>query len=469
MNRIARACFTVAIGSTLTVAALTRIAPATTSGQSAPRFTPAVRLTVNKYFGGYEPSVVVDRFNNVFVTAHKQNHSLVVSPDARSATTVRSQSWIWWSKDGATFEDMPGMTALQEQNLEFGDEGEVDTDSAGNLYFVDTNVVDVTFTRWHATGPGKLTLETTRPLLPAGEFVDDRPWITAWADGHVLYIGNEGDKASYPLGQGNQGGDNGPGRYTAYRSVDHGDTFDVTGYTLAESGWCRPARDLRAHPNTIVVMCTNDSAATAKDQTLSHYGPGPAYVYAYVSTDDGQTFKRYVAGTYNGKDPWQTYPAVSIDRNGTMYALYMDHETEESCNPVRCTQEATFAHLKLLTSKDGGKHWTQRDVTPQRGQMRYSWLDVAPDGTLAIAYYYRPNDAADWRLYAGTARPGQRFLMTSVDPSRPVASSDYSQPFGDFFEIAFGPDNKLSVVWTVQNTDLVAEGLNTDIYYARQR
>jgi hypothetical protein len=71
-------------------------------------------------------------------------------------------------------------------------------------------------------------------------------------------------------------------------------------------------------------------------------------------------------------------------------------------------------------------------------------------------------------VWAATAKPGKPFAAARVSTKK-IASAGYSSPFGDFFEIAFGPDNKLNVVWTVQNEDLFAEGLNTDIYYAKQR
>jgi hypothetical protein len=95
-------------------------------------------------------------------------------------------------------------------------------------------------------------------------------------------------------------------------------------------------------------------------------------------------------------------------------------------------------------------------------------VDVASDGTLAIAYYYRPRASDDWYVWAATAKPGKPFAASRVSTKK-IASSGYSSPFGDFFEIAFGPDNKLNVVWTAQNEDLFAEGLNTDIYYAKQK
>ena len=93
---------------------------------------------------------------------------------------------------------------------------------------------------------------------------------------------------------------------------------------------------------------------------------------------------------------------------------------------------------------------------------------VAANGTVGIAYYYRETKNDDWYVYAATAKPGQKFVASKVSSTR-IASKTYGSAFGDFFQIAFGPDNKLNVVWTSMNEDLFAEGLNTDIYYAKQK
>ena len=455
------------------VAAALAVQGSAGAAAAGPRFGAPVKLTIDQGTGGYEPSVTVDRFNNVYVTAHKQNHNLVVSPDSRAALGVRSQSWIWTSKDGKTFTDMPGLTPLQEQNLEFGDEGDIAADDTGHVYFVDTNVTDNSFSRYKATGNGKLALETTRPIGPLGEPVDDRPWIAAHGDGVVMYVGNQGDKVSYPAGAvGHDGDAYGPGRYTAYLSYDHGDTFDPIGITLADSGWCRPAADHRKGSKLLYVICTNDGGAD--DTTTSAGAPGyeKGTLWSYVSRDDGRTWSRFKVGGYDARDGISTYPWVSVAPDGTVYALY-NHSKTEGGGFVK-GDEAVFgyvpteSHLHLYASKDGGRTWTDRDVTPAKGIIRYSSVDVAPDGTVGIAYYYRPDTQSDWFVYAATAKPGQPFRAAKVSPAR-IASKDYPSAFGDFFQVAFGPDSKLSVVWTSQNTDLGAEGLNTDIYYARQK
>jgi hypothetical protein len=163
---------------------------------------------------------------------------------------------------------------------------------------------------------------------------------------------------------------------------------------------------------------------------------------------------------------------VSVGPDGSVYALY-NHSKTESGGFVD-GDEAVFgsvpteSRLHVYSAKAGGRAWSDRDVTPKKGIVRYSSIDVAPNGTVGIAYYFREDTHSDWYVYAATAKPGQPFRAGKVSKDK-IASKEYSSAFGDFFQVAFGPDNKLSVVYTSQNTDLNAEGLNTDIYYARQK
>src|SRR5438067_9964957 len=156
---------------------------------SGVRFGPPTQVT--QYPGkGYEPAVVVDNFGNIFVTAHKENWQLVVGPDTNSPTYTRSMSWAWVSVNGGlSFTDIPGLTSLSIEQHQFGDEGDMALDDAHHLYFVDTNVADDTIARWSVTGAGlaNMQLEMTRPLIPAAQLIDDRPWVTAHGDGHVFY------------------------------------------------------------------------------------------------------------------------------------------------------------------------------------------------------------------------------------------------------------------------------------------
>ncbi|MDT7539219.1 MAG: hypothetical protein QOI82_2804, partial [Actinomycetota bacterium] len=168
---------------------------------SGPAFGKPVKVTPD-LAGGYEPGIYADRFGNLYSTAHKENAELAISPDSRSTTLTRSMSWTWYSDDhGKSWKNLPGPAGLDLQNHNFGDEGDMATDDAGNVYFVDTNVTDISFTSWHASGLGKIAFKSHLPTVGFGEPVDDRPWVTAHNDGHVFYFGNEGNKNEYPLGQ----------------------------------------------------------------------------------------------------------------------------------------------------------------------------------------------------------------------------------------------------------------------------
>ena len=196
----------VAIGFLMVAAQAGAYAASGSAGHkpTAIRFGTPVRMPTFESCGGYEPGIALDRYGNIFVTAHKQNHCLAVAPDPSAPDGVRAQSWLWTSSDGVHFVDMPGLLnfpAAPDQ-LEFGDEGDIALDDANHLYFVDTKVADDHFGRWTVTGAGtsKMTLDIARPVVPTLMPVDDRPWVTAHGSKTVLYAGNEGDKDTYNVG-----------------------------------------------------------------------------------------------------------------------------------------------------------------------------------------------------------------------------------------------------------------------------
>jgi hypothetical protein len=163
-------------------------------GQTATRgipFEAPVKVTP-EFGGGYEPAAVVNSYGNVFVTAHKENWELLLSSDGQSPNYTRSMSWKWMSSD-KTVKEIPGMP-MNLENHQFGDEGDLVMDGANHLYFVDTAVVDNTVTRWTITGKNAVTFDFSRPIVPSGQLVDDRPRIAAHGNGKVFYTGNTGVK-----------------------------------------------------------------------------------------------------------------------------------------------------------------------------------------------------------------------------------------------------------------------------------
>lgn len=423
-------------------------------------FAPPQKVTPFEGFG-YEPAVVVDNYGNIFVTAHKENWQLVLSADVNSPTYTRSMSWAWLSADdGVTFGDIPGWTKLSLEQHEFGDEGDLALDDAGHLYFVDTNVTDDTITRWAVTDRGKVWFEFNSPLIPSAQLVDDRPWVTAHGDGTVFYFGNEGDKVTYPLGQGTGSGF-GPGRYTVYASYDGAQTFNSFGYTLNDSGWCRPAADHAPGSPYVYAFCTNDGGS---DDVTSATNP-VGTLWAYTSADDGQSFSRFKAGDYMALDSTTSWPTVVVSPDGSVWALYVD------ATSLDANDDPVGNRLRLFHSLDHGATWSEQDITARAGRYEYAWLAVSRDGKkLGLGVYYKADAGAAWRVYGAIWKPGQVPTLTSLDENNPVTEAGASTAPGDLMSSYFGPDGKLSVVWTrrvfgVPGVVTVAR----DIYYARSQ
>jgi hypothetical protein len=447
----------------------------------APKFGTPVRLPTFQSCGGYEPGIAIDKYGNIFVTAHKQNHCDAVASDPSAPDGVRAQSWLWMSTDGVNFKDMPGLTALAADQLDVGDEGDIALDGAGHLYFVDTKVVDDSFARWSITGPGQVTQDFARPVIPSLMPVDDRPWVVAHGS-TVLYAGNEGDKDSYDVGSP-AAGCTGPvtppapgqpatgGRYTVFMSYDSGQTFNPVGCTLPDSGWCRPAADPTPSSQYLYVVCTNDAGA---DDNVNNQGdPGftVGTLWAYVSADDGHTWHRHKIDNYNsnlaggGSSGDITWPSVTVGPDGTLYALF--------ANPIsNANQVKTGTTLYLYRSTNHGVTWQRQNVTPPNaGLIRYSWMAVSGDGhTIGVAYFTHQTVNGNWHVYAGETRTfGGTLHYSLVDPVEVAPAGDFA--FGDFFEIAFDPVGRLNVVYT-RCTDLVpgddtTDCLNSDVYFAR--
>lgn len=406
--------------------------------------------------GGYEPATVAG-FGDIFVTAHKENAEDALAPDSGSQSGTRSSSWAWASFDGGkTFSDIPGLP-LNLENRQVGDEGDFAFDDAGHLYFVDTNIADNNLTRWTVRpgGASGVSLDFTRPVIPTAQAVDDRPWITAHGNGYVFYFGNEGDKVTYPLGQGAPG--SGPGRYTVYRSTNGGLTFDPTGYTLPDSGWCRPAADHTPGSPYVYAVCTNDGGS---NDLTDNCPCDPGTIWAYVSADNGQTFSRYKVGNYEALDSTGSWPIVQVAPDGSLYALYIDStKLDANNNPIG-------NKVLLFHSEDHGKTWSQQNITPMPGRYHYSWLSVSPDGKyLGVGLYYRPDNTQPWFVYGSVFKPGQKPALTRIDPI-PVAPPD-REASGDLMGCSFNSDDSLNVVYTRDVITVPHATLFRDIYFAR--
>ena len=376
------------------VAAIVSLAIAAGGASAGPvsrqlSFGNPVKLTTFSACGGYEPGVLVDRYNNIVVTAHKQNHCDVAAIDPQAEVPVRAMSWLWTSSDGGRhFHEMPGMAVAGHDDLDrldVGDEGHLAQDDRGNIYFADLKVADDTFVSWRATGRGKIRQTVHQPVLATAQPLDDRPWLAAHGNGVVLFASNSGSPLVYSSPQ-----NGGSGRFTVYMSYDGGQTFDHLGVTIPKSGWCYPAADHRPGSRLLYVTCTDDNGG----------------LFAYVSTDDGRHWATHRIGRYLSLDSW---PVSVVGPDGTVYLLHVDQDKGGS----------HAFHLFLYRSRDHGRTWQRWDATPQAGQFDNiagsAWLDVARNGDIGVAYYLLPPQDRNWHVYAGVSSGwGHRFRLADV-------------------------------------------------------
>lgn len=471
------------------LAAITLGAQASAVFAAAPNFGTPVRLPTFKSCGGYEPGLALDKYGNIYVTAHKQNHCDAVADDPSAPIGVRAQSWLWTSKDGVTFKNMPGLANLpaDPSSLDVGDEGDIALDDAGHphFYFVDTKVADNSFTRWTITGLGKqdMTQDIHRPALPTAETVDDRPWVVAHGSSTVLYAGNEGDKDTYNAGDTTKGctgtgvvppqpGQKADGgRYTVFMSHDAGQTFDPVGCTLPDSGWCRPAADHTPGSQYLYMFCTNDAGADDNVNNPGDPGFTVGTLWTYVSADNGTSWKRYKVDNYNANLPSGsntsgdiTWSQTVVGKDGSVYALFN--------NPIsNASQVKTGSQLFLYHSVDHGKTWARQNVTPSNpGLIRYTWVDVASDGRVGVGYESHATLNSRWHVFAGVSSGfGHPVNYSMADPYEVAPKGDFL--FGDFFEVGFDIKGRLNVVYTrcvnLVDGDPTTDCLNSDVMFVR--
>jgi hypothetical protein len=434
-----------------------------------------VKLNTGVASGGYEPTSYSDRFGNIYVSAHKTYQGDAFTADPTSPTQGRAASFLWTSTDGVHFTSLAGRTPLAEQNLNFGDEGDMAFDQSDHGYFTDLNVASSTFTRYAIRGLGKAASVYSSPVTPVAFASADRPFIAAHGNGTVVItVRGAGQSALARNTGGNSFGD-GSGTLAVAVSHDGGATFPLHPYTIAGANSCRPTADPRPGSRNLYLLCSD----------------GAKHVFAAVSTDDGRTWNNSTLGEFG--DRWITagnaaqpdFISTAVDHAGVVWALY-DQLAFGPTNAdiTQTTRVAGLANnglepympvrgrLLLSYSADKGKTWHTSDVTPAGGGIyEQASLAVAPTGLLGIQSYFRPNTRSAWSLRAGTLRPGQILTMVNPAPSLVIAPSSSTSCPGDFTQASFGPGNALDVVANVQTvadpvtTDTLGKVSSADVYF----
>lgn len=420
-------------------------------------FGAPVRLTPTTGFGGFEPSLVVDRSNTVWVTAHKAYHGQV-SPDDDSALGARSSSWLWTSKDGKTFVSPPGSTAQRQHEQFLGDEGDLAVSPDNDVYFVDLGFASSAFTAWKVDPrSGAIAVAHEDPRMKHVVPGSDRPFIAAGKGGVVLVVQNQlgsvavgtnGYAAGYDVRNPTSEIDDDPtygnrtGQSGLFLSRDGGRTFtSPLPFVVDRSKFCRPLVD-RKDAAKMMVVCNqlaNDAVVVTR------------------STDGGRTWTRHdVRPATKGRADERrcvNFPSVAQGARGVVYVLCNDYRFAGDPNTGAA---ADRTQLVLSTSRDFGRTWSSRDVTPEAGLWDQASIAASDDGKLGIGSYFRPDRGSTWQFRAAVFRPGADAVSTEVSAGQSIARADSGTAPGDFTQVGFGPDNKLHVAYNISDFQDVA-------------
>jgi hypothetical protein len=371
----------------------------------APTFGP--ETTVDAALGGTEPSLVVDAQGRIFVAA-----------PTGLANGERLSGQFWRSADGgASFEHLPGLgvAGLYGPSIGGGD-SDIAADAQGNLYAIDLWLGNTGLLVSEDHGDSWLRGSPITFLTPG----NDRQWVEVnLATGEVYIAVNSLSSGLWVI-----------------KSADAGLTFPQQSLAVphADRGGC---------------ICP-PGAFTVDEVTGNIYLPyylNPGGVGVATSTDGGSTFTlQVVPGSEDAHLPDDdagelggAFTVITHDTHGNLYLAW----------------EQPTAHgrrVVLQTSQDQGVTWSEplRVADMPRGQQVFPWVAAGEPGRVAVAFYEVGADEAwDARLALGTnALEAFPVFREAVLNQEPLHTGAYDRGlFGDFFEVALGPDGRIHAVF----------------------
>ena len=341
--------------------------------------------------GPGEPSIKVDSAGTIYVAG--------VCCVARAAPA-------WYSQDGGkTFPYLPSPGGAREIGL--GAEGDFIVDDADGVYFVDTWVPSLFFTRWSDNGDvWEYTEDTTIGVIPG---LDDRPWL-AYTHGDVYLYVNHGTHIS------------------VYRSDNGGHAWEESFTTLG-----RGQRYWTGH-------------VAADRRTGSAYLFGAnceqGQMCAAATHDGGETWTEVAAGTLprGGLAPFMV--ASAVDGAGNVYGTFADIN-QNGCD------------VYLAVSSDRGQTWRQFRVNPEDGCSTFPWVAAGDDGRVALSWYHNPAPkhqnqvpaTSEWRLKAAvvTDATSDTPTVTHGTLGRVIHRGALNRELWDFQQIDVGPDGRFHI------------------------
>ncbi len=355
--------------------------------------------------------VAVDTFGNVYVVAGKGEDPAPVAASMGSTVPVRALPWLRVSGDtGLTWRDLSIVVGGADAALPAG-AAAVAADDAGRVYVLDTTPGAVVST-FRASQRNVVAWETTRPV-PGATGAGPRPLVAAHGDGRVVVLDDRGTALA-------------GGRYAAYVSTDHGQTFTPIGAALEASEECSVAADRRTGSKSVYAACTGT------DGTL----------HGYASADDGVTWLRSDIAAFNVGWVGRSAPAVAAGSDGVVWVLYVDTDDKVPGAVPKSTR------LKLYRSADRGRTWKMQDITPKKGVYVQAALGASFHGRLGISVLRPEADPQPkWYLEAAIFRPGTKPWLINFASHTPVTEAHDISPAPGPLSLTFGRDNLMSVLW----------------------
>lgn len=204
------------------------------------------------------------------------------------------------------------------------------------------------------------------------------------------------------------------------------------------------------------VLASHDGGINWTDHEVGHAHPRPSTL--------GSGLPDAVEGRWS---PTFIFPVLAADKAGHLYLAYSEYREGD---------ETT--QLMLQRSHDMGATWTEPAPIASAANAVFPWIVAGDEGQVAVSYFASdlaidPNKGPhEWRVEialsrdahdAATFEVAQAFENVHVGSICPngggctgglahiVVYEDRS--LLDFFEMAFGPDGKLVVVWTQTEGD----------------
>ena len=326
----------------------------------------------------------------------------------------------WHSKDdGQTFSYLPSPGGVRENGL--GAEGDFIVDDAGGVYFADTYIPSIYFTRWSDGGDVWEYTEDTLMVVPG---LDDRPWL-AYQHGLVHMYVNHGTHV------------------TMYRSGDGGHTWDITYNSLGQGQRYWPGFPVADRDTDDVYLygrCVGQTLCVAK------------------SADQGGTWTEVQIGNPPRGSIAPIFVSAALDRAGNLYGAFAD------VNGSGCD-------VYLDVSTDKGETFQRYKVSPETGCSTFPWIAGGDDGRVALTWYHtdesRHQDqvpaAGEWRVQAAvvTGATSDEPVVTWGELPRIIHKGALGRTLWDYQQIDVGPDGRFHIAFAENHEAACAGNLST--------